>query len=394
MIAKNVNVPYTYTTYRWSQAQGYTSTPSTITDAEHDEFSFTGFGSSGKPPYIQPVAGTYTKVQWKKRFGSFQSSNKQYPGAWPVVSTMSKSGYIGDYTLLGTGSGLPPISYDGTVKNEAFSKFYDNLRAAESNIALSLGEARESARMIRAISSLDKIISLARQARRTVKSNPSLLISKVWLGMKYGWLPLYNDVWNYLDWTYRGIDSGIPVIGRRVRTENTHTAKNFAGTNPNTKGIVTGVTKFKCEVKCWVGVQNSDLYNLSRVTSLNPLSIAWELTPFSFVVDWFFDIGSYLSNLEASLGSGLTFKRGYYTEVVYQTAAGTNSGRWTDWYNGSEYETGSDNSIESHVKVVKRRIVLTGLPRADFPSFKTSLGGQRIMSAAALLRTVLLGRIK
>lgn len=45
----------------------------------------------------------------------------------------------------------------------------------------------------------------------------------------------------------------------------------------------------------------------------NPALLAWELTPYSFVVDWFLPIGSYLENLSALNGfkiktSGLTLK--------------------------------------------------------------------------------------
>jgi len=367
-----------------------------VPDAQRYQFSFSGFGSSGPPPWKYPVAGTYSKNTYSRPKGS-KNENKENQYGTPT-SVEKSSGEHAFFTLLGSGSGLDAVAFDPSIKFRAISDFYDNLRSSESNLALSLGESRESWRMLRAFRSLGEIISLARRARRLVVRNPSLLISNVWLSMKYGWLPLYSDVYNLLDWQYHHIENGIPIVGRAQRTSRTLATGWRMGLNSKSSARITGETKYKCEVKAWVGVQNSDLYNLSRVTSLNPLSIAWELVPFSFVVDWFVDVGGYLSNLEASFGTGLVFKYGYITEVVRQTADAQASGKWTKVslnppYN-TEISTGDEFYVEKHLKVVKQRSVLTGFPRADFPAYKIKMGSQRIMSAAALLRTVLLGRVR
>jgi len=367
-----------------------------VPDAQSYQFSYTGFGSSGPPPWILPTPGTYSKTSYFRPKGYKNESKKNQYGT--PTSVEKSSGVHSFFTLLGSGSGIPGLAYDAAVRNEALSDFYENLRSSESNLALTLGEGRESMRMLRAVSSLGKIISLARQARRLAVRNPSVLISNVWLSMKYGWLPLYSDVWNYLDWQYRALDDGIPIRGRSQRTYNSRHYGYRTGLVSASKALTASVTKYKCEVKCWVGVQNSDLYNLSRVTSLNPVSIAWELVPFSFVVDWFVDVGGYLQNLEASLGTGLTFKRGYQTQVVHQVANSTASGKWTNLslnppYN-TEISTGEEFYSEGHVKAIKERTSLTSFPRPTIPSVNVRMGVQRIMSAASLLRTILLGRVR
>lgn len=366
-------------------------------DAKTYQFSFTGFGSTGKPPYKNKVSpGTYTKASYYRPKGYKKNSVKNQYGT-PIYST-DESGQHSLWTMLGSGSGLPAIAFDPSVRNDAITDFYDQVRQAESNIALTLGEARESSKMLRAFSSLDKIISLARRARRTVTRNPSLLISNVWLSMKYGWLPLYNDVWNYLNWQYWTWSAGAPITGNARRVVHSRVYGPFAGLVSVSRGLVTGKTIYKCRVGCRVGVQNSDLYNLTRVTSLNPLSIAWELTPFSFVVDWFVDVGGYLQNLEASLGTGLTFYGGYETQVVYQVANAKASGKWTDlWLNppyNTEQGSGEEFYEEGHVRAYKSRVLLSSFPRPTIPTFKVNMGTQRIMSGASLLRTVLLGRVR
>jgi hypothetical protein len=75
----------------------------------------------------------------------------------------------------------------------------------------------------------------------------------------------------------------------------------------------------------------------------NPVSLAWELLPFSFVVDWAWPLGDYFSNLDALYGweirgysqSNLTRARWTYTGVDNATT----SDAWTNAYAGYRYLT-------------------------------------------------------
>jgi hypothetical protein len=48
---------------------------------------------------------------------------------------------------------------------------------------------------------------------------------------------------------------------------------------------------------------NPNLGLASRMGLVNPLSIAWEVVPFSFVVDWFLPVGNFLENLTSLAGT-------------------------------------------------------------------------------------------
>lgn len=65
---------------------------------------------------------------------------------------------------------------------------------------------------------------------------------------------------------------------------------------------------------------------LGELGLLNPLSIGWELVPLSFVLDYFMDIGGFLSALSGPIG--LEFAHGYRTRFVrgdyeYRRSAGS-----------------------------------------------------------------------
>jgi hypothetical protein len=51
-----------------------------------------------------------------------------------------------------------------------------------------------------------------------------------------------------------------------------------------------------------VGIENLDLALASQLGVVNPASIAWELIPFSFIVDWFLNVGDFLNQFSDFLG--------------------------------------------------------------------------------------------
>jgi hypothetical protein len=299
----------------YTETKTYVSGATTVTQQKYTgqqngqrEFSFTGFGSSGKPPYKVPTAGTYLLRKYSGKTG--RKSTVDW--TWNPKIVREDEG-----SIAGNGSWADKeSSFDGTVYNRAITKLYENIRQSESNLALTIGEARETGRMLQVGRSLAEIVSTARRAKRQFLMNPSKTLSSVWLSYQYGWRPLFMDIYGYLNWTYSLLNEGIPVIGRATRKENANIIQSWSNPYPGV-GTTTGVRLWRCEAKCWVGVSDSAWFNLARITSLNPLSIAWELVPLSFVADWFYDVGGYLQNMEASLGTGVSFKRGYVTQLYY-----------------------------------------------------------------------------
>lgn len=369
------------------------------------DFSFSGFGPNDPRKRKAFTPGSYTITEGRRYLiGDYRwRSRDYYYGNWyPIVERLRNTGvidYHGNNLARVSLSCTPQTGLSTVVYNNALTQLYDRLRSSELNLALTIGERKESAKMLRkAWTAAASVVRMARKVRREILHNPTLLASNLWLQYKYGWLPLYNDVYQAVNWHFHLFDE-MRFVGkykRKVEWDSVSQSAWLGSVN------LKRTHEQKCLIIVEAGIANSDAYNLSRITSLNPLSIAWELVPFSFVADWFVDVGGYLANMEASLGTGLSFKRGMVTEVAHMTTFAPGEIRswkgrqtyWSDYFVDHFYDYIIDDKKNWRREVTKTRSVLGGFPRARFPVFQVSLGSQRIISAAALIRQVLLGGIR
>lgn len=152
--------------------------------------------------------------------------------------------------------------------------------------------------------------------------------------------------------------------------------------------MVTDVTTHtKCEkrIKFHYRVDNEILRTLSQLSLTNPLEVAWELVPFSFVVDWMLPIGDYLSNMSAlhgieplgySVGDKIVVKKNSGSARYSASSDPTNLGHCEQ-----------DNRAPLHTWV--RRRTFSGGPPNSFPTRMTfpftEVASIRFGNAVALL---------
>ena len=109
----------------------------------------------------------------------------------------------------------------------------------------------------------------------------------------------------------------------------------------------------------------------------NPLLTAWELVPYSFVVDWFIPIGDFLSQFSAS--HGLQYVSG--TSVTYIKYSANRSYRHyrAAYPNDAQFE----NLIGQEYFSVRREVHSSS--PIGFPVFENGLGVKRALNALALI---------
>lgn len=216
-----------------------------------------------------------------------------------------------------------------------------------------------------------------------VVSRVSSLGANGWLEFTYGWSPLISDI--------RGVAENVLGFSRNrnwvkasstLRSEEREQAEVILDGISMPGEIVTDVvvkTRFK------IFLDPSFDNNLAKWTSLNPASIAWELTPYSFVVDWFLDIGSYIRGLETAFLYGNQFQSGYCSELITYTRRFSSV--------GARRIPGVESQVWRAVETLRHtnfsRRLLISYPAPHVPSFKVDLGASRLISAASLLRQLL-----
>lgn len=126
--------------------------------------------------------------------------------------------------------------------------------------------------------------------------------SDLWLELHFGWAPLLSDVSTLL--SMKTSSAFVPTKVKATCVEDVTWTKS--GGEWSYGVIERGSMTIRHTLGAKVTVRNQDLFNAEQAGLLNPLAIAWELVPFSFVVDWFTSLGSVLSSLSDFAGLDLT----------------------------------------------------------------------------------------
>lgn len=138
-----------------------------------------------------------------------------------------------------------------------------------------------------------------------------------WLEYHFGWEPLVKDIGASLE---IAID---PYFPKKVRASgrDLYNKRNFNLTNPGGNISFTTQKVYTIDSLCSIGgyveVVNPNVALLSQLGFINPLSVAWELVPFSFVVDWFGNVGQVLASMTDR--AGLNIRDGFYTHKQTNT---------------------------------------------------------------------------
>lgn len=307
------------------------------------------------------------------------------------------SGYIDEVLLLsgkpltryrkglGLRSSIPaayiPISnFSPVAYNKALDKFYEQVRGS-IDISIDLAEVGKSRKLILDCLKLIKEINVTLHKLKTL--NPKVW-GQLWLAYIYGIKPTMSTIYESFQRMFE--------VGKVY-----YSIKSTGAVKSTIKGDVASVMDSRvrdiyrfdisqrCRIRGVIVIDDGALDTLAGFTSLNPASIAWELTPFSFVADWFLGIGGYIRNVESSLLYASSFVEGSVTDSVlvsgYCSALGvyTENGNKTVRYNVTNYYRESRKS----------RTVLSSSPYPRPIQLKADLGASRLTSAASLLSTTL-----
>lgn len=174
-----------------------------------------------------------------------------------------------------------------------------------ANRILQIAEAANALRRGN-IKHLKEVLSLDLSRRQDAKLrnlSPSRRLADGWLEVNYGWAPLIGDVYGGME----AFRNGIATRGARVRgtSGSSQSSRGRWDTNQSLSGnYLAQISDSPLASRAvYRGrVSNPQVRTLQELGLLNPALLAWELLPFSFVVDWVIPVGTALSALTSGLG--------------------------------------------------------------------------------------------
>lgn len=279
---------------------------------------------------------------------------------------------------------------DANCANQALIRARNKLKQTSVNLGVAFGERNATARLIG-----DTATRLARSYRhlrrgRIRDAMDTLGITSArreprgsnapqkWLELQYGWKPLLSDVYGAADALSKrnAGDWSVTAVGRFKSTRKF--AKTFASFDAGEMAAES-----VCSAYCRIDAlpDNEAIISLASLGITNPLLIGWELVPFSFVVDWFLPVGSYLEGLDALLG---------YSKFSYSNSVLTRAS-W-DGKGVTLPPSGSFQIINDYVE--NKRIVRldrsasADVPFPRFPRFKDPRSLEHMANGLSLLATV------
>lgn len=124
----------------------------------------------------------------------------------------------------------------------------------------------------------------------------------------FGWEPAVQDIGASLK-VLTGTDFGT----RRIRGVGRSTP-TVTGYDPGRFGRWTATWQCTTKMGALARITNESSFLANQMGLLNPLSVAWELVPYSFVADWFGNIGQVINSLTGFVGVEFLDS---YTVTVY-----------------------------------------------------------------------------
>jgi hypothetical protein len=206
--------------------------------------------------------------------------------------------------------------------------------------------------------------------------------ANLWLELQYGWKPLYKDLHDSLSKATSRIALADHVF-QSVGKGRAH-SKVSVPTGPVSGSLRRSTmvdTVAFAKTYLWYTISDSQRASLTAAGLTNPYSLAWEIVPFSFVVDWFLPIGDFLNSLDAV--DNLTFVGGYRSELKRQKAEMVHSGT------PGHFEKWSQDGKDLKFLVSMSRSGLTSFPKAPLPQFQNPFSPTHIANALALFASAL-----
>lgn len=326
-------------------------------------------------------------------YTSTTSARKQFKGRLAVSTAPYKSCRNAPTCLINC-AGSSPVAWTATDDLRLYANLAEKVRAHSFNAAVFASQGRQlvnqtvstATALARSMLCLKngnlscalKNLGLSpgqRKRRYMKKKLNSGDVSGTWLAMQYGWLPTISDIFAAAE-AYEALTSkprhtkySVSVV-KSVSFNGSQSPSNYTCESYSTR---TKVLSYRLKE------QLSEVRSLGLV---DPASVLWENTPFSFVLDWFLPIGTYLEALNVIPHLKGTWMLQDVQKLIGVGPVATPGKLYNCWMGvGSDF----------YKQILIARTVGNTSLNVPFPSISGlgSVRGTRILNAIALLHQIL-----
>lgn len=290
---------------------------------------------TGTQNWTRPSPGTgQTEIYQQRRFLSFRQAKPydrplEYHSivAWVSYTSCSLiwNVHFSDtlaYQHVNAANWSDP--YISAAYNKAYASLVSKLKSSTAELGAGIAEFRKTADMVS-----DRSVQLYRFVRAVSRgrfgdANSILRIPPGFrprarslggavLEYSFGWAPTVMDIYNGM----KVLTGGVPPSYASARAGSSIPTTTFASGMGLPLGqrynrIYSGSVKVQCGAA--IHITNPNLWLANQLGLINPISVAWELVPFSFVVDYFVNVGDVINSWSEWFGAEILYP--YRTRVL------------------------------------------------------------------------------
>lgn len=213
------------------------------------------------------------------------------------------------------------------------ARIRSKIKESNVNLAQSLAEYKQTASLFSDV--VGTVYSAYRGLRRgtTARDLSRMLkrpydaqtkdLANRWLQYQYGVKPLLSDIHGSCEALRKALVTGTNKTVSARSTEHYRGVQQKIEPISGAPYMVVTQKIVSKRVKARYTISSASLQALTSVGITNPALLAWELIPYSFVVDWLFPVGTWLASLDALNGtSNLVVNRGRMIDKVTTSTLG------------------------------------------------------------------------
>lgn len=283
-------------------------------------------------------------------------------------------------------------------RNSAIATAWSNVDESAILVAASLGELPETVRWMASLTS--RFISLLRKLKKKkmryltefargeiTRKQMTDKISDLWLEMRYAFRPLLFDMKQAAEAFEKELDTSLRFTARGFSDDSSSSTNQYIDNTGYANYVKSVKTTKRYTARAGVLYQiTGDANSVVTIWGLDqPFEVVWELTPFSFIVDWFLNIGDVISAW--SKNASLTVLGSWVSEQIlmdeFFTAVNVTADEETPPY--EEFAVSQISLPDTQCgRIFKRRVITPDRP--TFPSIAVNLDVAKILDLALIAR--------